>query len=674
MKRLLFSLVALVLVAGCSHGEESECTKYVSLLGGSNPKAVMDDVGAKKCQDAVDVFIPMLQDEKNPYKMDIMRVVGKLWFSETSSKDEFKVEFGKFEAKKAQYQELLKIALTDPQTAPIAAQYINDWGMKELRDSLIQMLLTDFENNQTTFALAYEAALAAVVGDGTTPPPAEYKNKPLDKVYVRLLTNSPDVQGGMEVNRYAAVALAKLKVNSKEAIEGLIRGVFLRSKDRKSIASECISALLAIGADAVPYLAAMIAAKPGDERTRFFEEFAVQNAISDWQWRSGMRVPMILAQLRHPDAVTALVMDIGRPIIRPAGLPNELQEEWTRTQFNRIKFASWGLRHTLTDEAMKESLRIMRNRDAEAVARFELSMSLAFYFTPKATDTLFNVVWDPNRKIDDEGEDDGVEKAQEVGMAEPARESDFVGSFLRQMALAVSYDDLARFEEIFTRNFEENFGDVEKSEEIAEKREEIDIKVLLQVVRACQKNMNCYIAVMQGGAGTVEGSSERFDPKMVDEYIEKAGDKGVKFDAAAVKVLARVKAALVLGRWKGKPEDTAQLLKLFLDAYKALPYDQNLNEDLRYAIYLGIERLAMSSRESRDQILVSLDAIIKAESGKNVDDVIMWNQRLESLKYYLENYTSEKYAPKKAEEKKPEEKKPEAKPEEKKPEEAPKAE
>jgi len=289
---------------------------------------------------------------------------------------------------------------------------------------------------------------------------------------------------------------------------------------------------------------------------------------------------------------------------------------------------------------MRQALKIMRDRGTEGSARLQLALGLAFSFTPEAFATLLRVCYEP--EIDeDEWTEEEIAKAEkdleELGL--PAKESDFIIRFAQPLAYAVGPGELEAFNEVFVDGFEENFGEEEKAEDITEKLEQIDIKVLLAVPRACHKNLECYLNVLRGGPGKVEGrEAQKYDP----ESIKGIDDRETEY----VHAMGRAKAALILGRWKAAKKDRATILQAFAEQFSALPYDDELYGDLRQTILLGFERQAVKSKKSS---LKLLNELMAAEAKKGKDAVKVWNQRLDALVYYVENYT----APEKGDKAKP---------------------
>lgn len=617
------AILALVLwgLGGCSHGEESECSKYVSLLSGENPRSAFGALSEKKCQDALPLLLEMFDPRQGKYNREIIRVVTDIW---DPSEQVYKAEAEKFRKKKPLYTEILRKALLTPETAAVAASAAAEWGIRDLKGDLVRLLEEDIKSTQPQFASAYAPVLRALISDDFGGVSEEQ-----EEIFLVLLDNSPDIQG-IEVNKIAAEALGKLKTRNPEAIRALIRGLFVVSKEGGTLFKESLHALLQIGKDAVPYLVDVMESKPGDEKVRHMEEFAVKNAVSEWKWRMGMRIPMVLAQLRDARAAMAFVHDIARPIIEPPNLPDSLREDWTITQTNRLKFDSWGLMSVAVPEVLPEALKVIRDRNVEGSARLQLALGLSFYFTPEATKTLFEVITLSEEEEPEEIEDESPEGiARRKLLAElppPARESDFIIRYLQPLAYAVTSKELAQFEDIFVEGFDEYFGDQEKADDIREKLDQIDVKVLLDVVRACQEQYGCYLAVFNGGPGVVEGNEEnKYDPNTV----KGADERETKY----LQAMARAKAGLVLSRWEAKKEQRAEILEAFERTFSTLPYDDELYGDLRQVILLGLERQGEKDRKNTASLIRKL---IKKEEAKEIDAVRGWNQRLEALALHLE--------------------------------------
>jgi hypothetical protein len=621
MKRFLGLALTIGVLVGCSHGEESECTRYVSLLSGDNPRVVLDSIGEKKCQDAVDEFKKIFDPRQGEYNKEILLTLAQMWDPDPA---EFKGEAEKFAKKKPMYVELLRVALQSPDTAPLAAKLGAEWGLQELRSDFNKLIVDDVKNEQPQYMLAYAPVLSALSAESMGGFSSE-----MEDVYVTLLNNSPDIQT-IEVNKLAAKALGAIKSTNPEAVKAMVKALFLQSKDGGTTFKEAVQSLLQMGPVVVPYLVDILNSNPGDENVRYIEEYAVKNAISDWKWRRGMRIPMVLAQLRDPRAGGALVEDMGRAVIEPANLPDNLKQDWTITQTNRLKFDSWGLMSALRAPHSERAVALVRDKNVEGSARLQLALAMAFSFTPEMTAGLFKVVYEPAQ--DEGGEEEtgeaGAQAASAVKMPPPARESDFVIRFLQTIAYAVDADSLPTFNDVFISGFDENFGDVEKAEYIQDKLEAVDIKILLKVVEACQKDYACYRSVFMGSTGKAQGSEVAYDP----EAFKGADPRETEY----LKAMGRSKAGLVLSRWKLTAELRAELTKTFIDVYSALSYDDELYGDLRQVILLGLERFGMN--DPKKVVMTALKDLLEKEGKKGSEGMDVRNQRLEALISFLEHY------------------------------------
>lgn len=621
MRRILVLMGLVAILTACSHGEESECSKYVSLLGGDNPKAVFESVTEKKCQDAVPALKKLFDPRQGKYNKEILRVISDIWDPSSAT---FKTEAAKFPKRKSEYVDILRMALQIPETAALAATLAEEWKLMDLKKDLRALLETDATSAQPQFMEAYGPTFKALSSDqmgGFT--------EELEGVYITLLNNSSDVQG-IEVNKLAAVALGAVKSSNPEAIKALIRGLFIVSKSGGTVFKESLDSLLAIGSPAVPFLVDIVMALPGDDNVRYMEEFAVKNAISEWKWRKGMRVPMLLAQMRDERAAAALIRDISQPVIEPPNLPDNLKMDWTITQTNRIKFDSWGLMSVFHPGVALEALRSMRDRNVEGSARLQLALALSFAYTPEARDTLFRVVYEPElweEELTEEEEAAAEAKRKKENLPAVANESDFVIRFLQTVAYATDYSGLVKFNDVFVEGFDESFGDVEKPEDIQEKLEQIDIKVLLKVPAACKRNLDCYINVFNGSIGKIEEGAEVYNP---DDY--EGIDAG---ETAYIRAMGRCKAGLALGRWVGNKETRRKIIDALIKVYRETEYDDQLFGDMRQVIVLGLERLG---RKEKAYVSKALEELITGEDKKGVDAVKVWNQRLVALKYYIDGY------------------------------------
>jgi len=616
---LLFLVFGLL--AACSHGEESECSKYVSLLSGDDPRSVFSSLSEKKCQDSLPILKDMFDPRQGKYNKEIMRVLTEMW---DPNPGVFKAEAEKFTKKRPLYIDMLRLALQAPETALMAASAVSEWQLPELKNDLVKLLEEDIKSSQPQFATAYAPALRAITSENLGGVSETY-----EPIFLALINNSTDIQG-IEVNKIAAEGLGFLKARNPDVIRALVRGLFVVSKDGGTIFKESIQGLLRIGADVAPYLVDIMESKPGDEKVLYMEEFAVKNAISEWKWRMGMRIPMLLAQLRDARAAVAFVHDLARPVIEPPNLPDALREDWTITQTNRLKFDSWGLMSVAVPEVMPETLKIMRDINVEGTARLQLALALAFYFTPEATKALFEVITlggeEEEEDIDEESPEAKARAAFIASLPPPARESDFIIRYLQPLAYAVSYKDLEQFGDIFDDGFDEYFGEQDKADDIREKLDQIDVKVLLGVVKACKDQYACYLSVFNGGPGLVEGNEDnKYDPDSVKGVDDR--------ESEYVKAMARAKAGLVLGRWNAKKEEREEISKAFEKAFSTLAYDDELYGDLRQVILLGWERLGAKDGKAT---AARLRTLMEQEDKKGADPVRVWNQRLDALALYLE--------------------------------------
>lgn len=619
MRRFFALLVVLGLAWGCSHGEESECSKYVSLLSGDNPRGVFDQVAEKKCQDAVPILVKMFDPKQGKYNKEIMRVVSDIW---DPSAKQYKVEAEKFNKKKALYSDLLRLALQSPETAVVAASNIAEWKLTDLKEDLAATLREDLKNEQPQYAPAYSPALVALTSENMGGFQSAHED-----IYLALLGSSPDIQG-IEVNKLAANALGEIRSKNPEAIKALIKGIFLVSKDGGTVFKEALRSLLMIGPETAPYLISIVQSRPGDEAVRYMEEFTVKNAISEWKWRNGMRIPMVLAQLRDLRAAAALVENIARPVIEPPNLPENLRQDWTIAQTNRIKFDSWGIMSVANPEVHWQALKIMRDRNVEGSARLQLALGLAFNFTPEGFATLLRVVYEPEIDEDTMPEEEitRIEKEQEE-LGPAAKESDFMIRYLQPLAYAVGPAELDQFSEIFVEGFEEYYGEEERFEDIQVKMEQVDIKVLIGVVAACRRTLECYESVFQGGPGKVEGRAEAYLPEDVKGVDER--------ETEYVQAMARAKAGLVLSRWPMGKKKAKATMEMIAKEFSALEYDDELYGDLRQVMLLAFERVGVVS--PKDSVAI-LEGLIEKEAAKEVDPVKVWNQRLTALVFFLDNY------------------------------------
>ncbi len=647
MKRcpLVVLFLALTTLAGaCSHGEESECGKYVAMLGGQNPYGAFKSIRDNQCQDALDPLKGMITPD-GARNADIIRLVIDLW---DPSPNEFKDQAEKFPGKQEMYKELMAIGLEDADTALLAATAIFDWEMFDLRPNLVAMIEKDLDRPSHEFVKTYQNALRAILGIETNaqgdlvitndPDPEQ------EAMYVKLLDSMSDEPDYIQVNRLSAMALGKLRAKSPEALKALIKGLFLVSKNGQHIVPTTLLSLLRIGPPAVPYLVDIVTSLPGDPKVQYMEEFAIPNGISDWRWRRGDRIPLVLSRIRDPRAAMPLLKDMTRPMVSPSGLSKQLIEDWTITQTNRIKFGQAALMSLGKGPGFQDAaLRAMRDMRTPVEARLDLALALAFKATSKSTDTLFKVIFEEEIDEDELGEEEAAAKAPEkapekaeagekIPAAEkapvkkaaktepfppPATQADFVINFMMTLAYALDADHLDLFDRIFEADFDEIFADTQGADAILERLRKEDLQTLLNTVRVAGKDYKKWTGIFKGQKVRGQGDLT-FDPtKIKDKFYL---------------YMARTKAALMLSTWKLSNKKRGALVTLYLQTYKGLEYHPDY-DDFRRALLLGIERQGAGNKEF---VRTLEDFLTEERKKENTFPVArFWNQQIEALLFFL---------------------------------------
>jgi hypothetical protein len=641
MKRLVILSFAMLSVWGCSHGEATDCSKYVSQLelmvpGQDDPKQLFEHLSEHKCQSAVGRLGPWLTENDGMYGGEVMRLVKALWNPDARTHEE---QSKAFASVREDYVALLRAGLKNPDLAVLVADLVAIAGIAELRDDLLGLLSEVAQKDvKRQFERAYARSLLAlgVMSDAEM---AEYKgldslNDIDDTLLVALLSRSSDRQD-VDANKRAAIALGKKKSSSPDAIRALIRGLFVANGAARS---ESLDAILRIGAPAVPFLIDVMGAKPGSEEIRYMEEFAMTNSLDEWKWREGIWVRMLLAQIADERAAAVFIADMGMPVIAPVGMPKGLEEEWHRTQGNRFKFDSWGLMSTMHAGVAEAALKILRDKTVEVQARLNLALGLAFNFTPAATDALFRTVYNPPSDRDSEDEE---ELNGDKWKLEPAFRADFVVPFMEPLTYSMRYSDLARFQEVFVDGFEEYFGDQDKPELIQEKLEDVDTLVILGVLRHCKEDRDCYMKICEGAVPV-----EVFNPETAAEKYEGAfGQRERDYFNA----MARTKATLVLSRWTaGKHEERQKVIEqvaaiIRANLYDRVDRDDAVYEDFRRALFLVLERYGRESTRLKSVVMTELASLLN--TGKPLaqahDALKPWVQRIEALQLQLESFSPE---------------------------------
>ncbi|MFH1530279.1 MAG: hypothetical protein ABIK09_06025 [Pseudomonadota bacterium] len=651
MKRcpLVVLFLALAIAAGaCSHGEESECGKYVAMLGGQNPYGALKSIRDNRCQDALEPLKGMIKPD-GARNADIIRLVIDLW---DPNAVEFKIEAEKFAGKKGLYKDIMALGLEQPETALLAATAISDWQMYDLRPNLVAMIATDLERPSPEFVKSYQNALRAALGievDDQGEMVITYDPESTqEEMYVKLLNSMHDESDYIQVNRMAALALGKLRAKSPEAIKALVKGLFMVSKSGQHIVPTVLLTLLRIGPPAVPALLDIVTSLPGDPKVRYMEEFAIPNGISDWRWRRGDRIPLVLSRIRDPQTAMPLLRDMTRPMVQPAGLSKQLLEDWTITQTNRIKFGQAALMSVGEGPAFQQTaLRAMRDMRTPVEARLDLALALAFKAKSESIDTLFKVIFVEEESDEDEGDfeqeapaapapvDAAAKVDGEAAPAEgapapataavkeeplppPATQADFVINFMMTLVYALDADHLELFDRIFEADFDEIFAETQGADAILERLKKEDLQVLLNTVRVAGKDYQKWLDIFKGQKVRGEGDLT-FDPTKIKD----------KFYVS----MARTKAALQLSTWSLGKKKKADLVALYLQTYKDLEYNPDF-DDFRRSVLLGIERQAVGNKE----FVLTFEDFLTEERKKEsaFPAARFWNQQVEALLFFLQ--------------------------------------
>ena len=644
MKRcpLIVLVLAVAIIAGaCSHGEESECGKYVAMLGGQNPYGAFKSIRDNACQDALEPLKGMIKPD-GARNSDIVRLVIDLW---DPNAVEFKAEAEKFPGKKDVYKEIMALGLEMPETALLSATAISDWEMYELRPNLLAMIAKDLERPSPEFVKTYQNALRAVLGiDVDERGEMQITNDPdadQEAIYVSLLNSLHDESDYIQVHRMSAMALGKLRAKSPDAIKALIKGLFMVSKNGQHIVPTVLHTLLRIGPPAVPSLLAIVSSAPGDPDVRFMEDFAIPNGISDWRWRRGDRIPLVLSRIRDPRSAMPMLKDMTRPMVQPAGLSKQLLQDWTITQTNRIKFGQATLMSVGEGPEFHDvALRAMRDMKTPVESRLDLALALAFKANSESTDILFKVIFEEEEFEEDEDEyaaevpaaaaapadaapaDAAPAPEKKVVKAEPlpptATQADFVINFMMPLAYALDADHLELFDRIFEADFDEVFAETQGADAILERLKKEELQVLLNTVRVAGKKYESWLGIFKGQKVRGEGDMT-FDPTKIKD----------KFYVS----MARTKAALMLSTWKLGKKKKTELVNLFLQTYKGLEYNPDF-DDFRRALLLGIERQGVGDKEFTRAVE---DFLTEEQKKENTFPAArFWNQQLEALLFFLQ--------------------------------------
>lgn len=619
----VFSVVALVgLSVSCTHGEESECAKFVAMLGGQNPTSAFKAIRDNHCQDALDPLLGLFSPEGGGANTEIMKLAMDLW-NPPRNDARFKAEVEKFDAKKDVYKQLLKKALKDPDTAVLAASVTTDWDMKDLRADLIAMIKEDLARPVPRFVKAYHNAMLAITA-------VEPENEE-EAMYVQLVSTVYDEPDYIEVNRMAANSLGKLKAKSPEAIRALIKGLFLISKAGENLVMNAIEALLRIGPPVVAPLVDIVKSEPGDENVRYMEEFAIPNGISDWRWRRGDRIPLVLSRIRDESSSIPLLKDMVKPMVQPAGLSQNLVQDWTITQTNRIKFEQAALMSIGGGpEFCDIALRAMRDPKTPVEARLDLALAMAFKQTPEAMNTLFKVIFEEEAEEETDDAAAAAAKDKKAALAKiegteddskmppPAIQADFVINFILPLIYSMDYSGLELFDRIFEADFDEIFAEVEGADAILERIKKEDVEVLLNLTKACANSYDNWLAALKGQRVTSKDGDAEFDPsKITDKYYV---------------FTARTKAALQLSTWPISGDAKKTLAALYLQTYKDLEYNADY-DDFRRALVLGMERVGKGDAEFLKALEEARETFKEKEGSESAAKY--WNQQVDSLIYFL---------------------------------------
>ncbi len=402
---------------------------------------------------------------------------------------------------------------------------------------------------------------------------------------------------------------------SPAVIEDSIGGLFVNRVDGTRTVSAALEHVLQIGPAATPYLVEILKAKAGDGTAEWMRKFGLSNGVPEWRWRTGMRVALVLAQIRDPEAAEAMLQDMAERMGLPDGLPEDKEAQWNAVQRNRIKFDGWGLASVFPKDLHVDALRIMRDPKVDAEARLQLGLALAFHFTPDSSLTLARTVWedvDFEDKLDDE-------------LPPPARTAVFVTRFVQLLAYSIDYERLPLFERLFGEDIELTFGDLDGFESVAARIQEPDVQLLLLVPQACMKDLACYKSVLEGKGGQAKEGGTAYTPADVD-----TGDAD---SDEYLRTVARTKAALVISRFDVTGKDAQDLFDFVVQVYKVLPYNDAVNIDLRRGLLLCFERLGAQNPAKAAEAMAALEA---HEGTLEGNALVVWNQRLRGLRYFFE--------------------------------------
>jgi hypothetical protein len=599
-----------------------------------------------KCQGIVPLLRDWYQSNQVLYRDEILDLLTHFWVGSSPNPDG-NIEFSQV---RPIYLELVKDALLRPGLAEQGARLAQEWGVsKELQPELVALLKRATEPKAAHYAAAFPHALQALVAAGATDP----SSLP-DGVLLALLQGSLNVQGlganlsgqrirelRMETARVAGRLLAQRKSTEAEVIKGLITLLFtesmIGSNAEGGLESHAVfEALLEIGPAAVPFLVDVLTAKPADQRVRYLAEFARSRYRVQWKDLRRGHVSRLLGLIGESSAAKALLQDLGQPIAPPADARSfGARNDWTLAQVGRIQANAEALMSLFHPSVAMDALTVLRDSRLDSEIRLQTAQALAFVHTPQARVTLFRAILDdgPTRDATQQGD-----------LPPPARETEFITNLLYPLALATGYDGLSNFEDTFHGSLRANFGEHARLDDIRDRLARSDIQVLIQVSKTCQKQPDCYLQVFLGNKGLVKGNPETFDPNAIKEEDPSATEY--------IRMLARTKAALVLGRGDTGGERLGQILSAFASAYSDLPFEQEKRErysrsepeepgpgewgpqvdDLRNAIVLGLERMG---RQHPAVTLPILRNILKYHETK-LPSAAIWKLRLEALVLLLE--------------------------------------
>ncbi|MBR58951.1 MAG: hypothetical protein CMH54_13150 [Myxococcales bacterium] len=280
----------------------------------------------------------------------------------------------------------------------------------------------------------------------------------LEDQFIGLLTNNPD-EARIGDLKDAIWQLGKLR--SQKALPAVLRALFIDNNAGETTADTARVALGRIQNGVLESIETIFAGKDDE-----FLAWTSTNKTPEWEWRFGPSLIVTLHDIRQPGAAKVILNNLI------AEFPNirEIDESSRRT-FARLIKRRWqrgaiALADYRDDSILPKLIKSASDRSADTLLRKRLIWSLAMMGTPAARKGMFTIyAKEPHDQVRTH--------------------------FMESIVLGLHPDDMATFEEKIRKP-----GSEEKQvgSQLTDNRR---IKAQLELIGECQKDISCYIRVLQ---------------------------------------------------------------------------------------------------------------------------------------------------------------------------------